>query len=93
MGVGIGRAGIGIGGAGIGIQTGVCLGIGVGGITLGFLLSPALPCPILGLGMGIGGLMSVDSLLSIGCVCCVGSIVTDFCCSGLTCGFKPLSMP
>ena len=78
---------------GVGIGTDVCLSIGMGGITLGFLLSPALPCPILGLGMGIGGLMSVGSLLSIDCVCCVGDVITDFCHSGFTCRFKPLSLP
>ena len=47
-------AGVGIGGAG------VCIGFGMGGVTLGFLLVPALPCLILGLGMGgivfVGGL-------------------------------------
>ena len=54
----------------------------MGGITLTFLLIPALPCPSLGL--DISGLMSVGGLLP------VGGVTTDFCLSGFTCGIKPL---
>ena len=58
---------------------GSCMGICMGGTTLIFLLIPALPCQILGL--GIGGLLSV------------GSFTTDFYLSGLTCGTELFSIP
>ena len=90
-------AGVGIGGAG------VCNGFGMGRVTLVFLLIPALPCPILGLGMC--GIIFVGGPWSIVCVWCiglvwhvggVGSVVgatIDFWHSGLMWGIKPLSTP
>ena len=52
--------GFGIGGAGIWLLS------GMGGATLGFLLIPALPCPILGFGIGgnvlVGGPWSVSRM-------------------------------
>ena len=54
-------------GARVGIRaTGICISLGMlmGGAILGFLLIPALPCPILGLGIGsttfVGSLWSID---------------------------------
>ena len=44
----------------------VCIGFGVGRITLGFLLIQALPCQILGL--GTGGTIFIDGPWSIGSV-------------------------
>ena len=53
-------AGIGIGGVGIRI------GLGMGRVTLGFLLIPAMPCPILDLGIGgttfVGSLWTMDGI-------------------------------
>ena len=50
-------------GAGVGIEE---IGFGMGRVISGFLLIPALPCPILGL--GIGGTASVGSIWSVVCV-------------------------
>ena len=90
-------AGVGIGGAG------VFIGFSMGGVTLGFLLIPALPCPVLGLGMDdtifVGDPWSIGCVWCVGLVWCVGGVgcvigvTIDFWCSGLTCSIKPLSAP
>ena len=63
----------------------VCWGDGIGWFVLTFLLSPALPWPILGLGIGcVGGPLLI---------LWVGSDGNGLCFPGLTCGSRPLFVP
>ena len=73
-------------GAGVGIGwAGVCLGNGIGWFVLIFLLSPALPWPNLGLGIGcVGGPLSTGCVGLVGGMLCVGSVGNGLCLSGLT---------
>ena len=72
---------------------GICLGNGIGWCVLNFLLSPALPWPILGLGIGwVGCPLSPGCTNKVGCMLCIGSVDNDLCLPGLTCGFRTLFM-
>ena len=73
---------------------GVCWGNGIGWFVLTFLLSPALPWPILGLGIGcVGSPLSTWCTNNVGGKLCVGSDGNGLCFPSLTCGFRPLFAP
>ena len=82
-------------GAGVDIGwASICLVNGIGWFVQFFLLSPALPWPILGLGIGcVGSPLLTGCVRLVGGVLCVGSIGNGLCLSGLTCGFIPLFTP
>ena len=93
-GTGSGNDGVVFGTCGVIGWAGICLGNGIAWCVLNFLLSPALPWPILGLGIGcVGCPLSTGCTNEVDGMLCLGSVGNGLCLPGLTCEFKPLFTP